>query len=175
VMGGTISVDSKIGTGSTFAIDLTVVDAPIHALGAEGPSVEEGASHMARGHVLYIEDNPSNIRLVAKMLSRRGGIELTTATDGATGIEVARGKAPDLVLMDMNLPDMHGEELLGLIKEDPDLSKIPVVVISGDATPSLIKSMIARGARGYLTKPFNVGQLNQVLDDNLTDDARQSI
>ena len=91
--------------------------------------------------------------------SRRGpGLELLVATRGAAGLELARRRRPDLVLLDMNLPDLSGEDVLAALKTDAATSAIPVLVLSADATPERRRLLIDQGAAGYLAKPLDVGE-----------------
>jgi CheY-like chemotaxis protein len=107
--------------------------------------------------VLYIEDNQSNLRLVERILVRRPEITLLHAAQGLLGLEVAREHRPDLILLDLHLPDIHGEHVLEQLVRDPRTAVIPVIVISADATTGQIKRLTAAGARAYLTKPLDVG------------------
>ncbi len=117
--------------------------------------------------VLYIEDNLSNLALVQRILARRPEVRLIQAVQGRAGLSLAREHRPDLILLDLHLPDIHGSEVLRLVKDDPATSKIPVVVISADATTGQIERLIAAGARDYLTKPLDVRKLLSLLDEAL--------
>lgn len=117
--------------------------------------------------VLYIEDNLSNLALVQRILARRPTVRLIQAVQGRAGLNLAREHRPDLILLDLHLPDIHGSEVLRLVKDDPATSKIPVVVISADATTGQIERLIAAGARDYLTKPLDVRKLLSLLDEAL--------
>ena len=107
--------------------------------------------------LLYIEDNFSNVTLVDQMLGERPALELMTAMQGRVGLELARQHAPDLILLDLHLPDMPGWQVLAQLKADQSTRNIPVVVISADATSPQIKRLLSSGARAYLTKPIDVG------------------
>ncbi|MGQ0549629.1 MAG: response regulator [Armatimonadota bacterium] len=119
--------------------------------------------------VLYIEDNLSNLALVRRILVRRPEVRLIEAMQGRAGLDLIRERHPDLILLDLHLPDVHGSEVLRLVKEDPNTRGIPVVVISADATKSQIEQLIAAGARDYLTKPLDVKKLLLLLDETLKD------
>jgi signal transduction histidine kinase/CheY-like chemotaxis protein/CHASE3 domain sensor protein len=114
--------------------------------------------------VLQIEDNPSNSALVEQVLAKRPGVRLVSAGEGRTGLELARRYRPDLVLLDLHLPDVPGDELLHRLKAVPELADTKVVVVSADATPSRIREMLDLGVEGYLTKPVDVEALLRLVD-----------
>lgn len=116
---------------------------------------------------LYIEDNRSNLELVQRTLARRPEVTLLVATQGQPGLEMARTEAPDLILLDLHLPDMSGEEVLRRLRETPQTREIPVMVISADAIPEQIERLLAAGAQAYLTKPLDVKQFLSLLDQIL--------
>lgn len=115
--------------------------------------------------VLYVEDNPSNVRLVERILARRPDVSLLVATRGLAGLELARRHQPDLVLLDLNLPDVSGAVVLEGLRSDPRTREIPVVVISADATPQQTERMRSAGAADYLAKPFRIESLLAIVDD----------
>lgn len=169
VMGGSISVESSPGEGSVFAVEL----APAQGDDAGGEETTAGSEweHGAGGRVLYIEDNLSNLALVRRLIARRRGIELLTATTGTKGIDIAVQERPDVVLLDLHLPDLDGSELLAHLQNDPRTAAIPVVVVSADATPGQISRLREAGAAGYLTKPIDVRAFMDTLDPLLGNDA----
>ena len=114
--------------------------------------------------VLQIEDNPSNSALVEQVLAKRPGVRLISAGEGRAGLELARQHRPDLVLLDLHLPDLPGDELLHRLKAVPELADTKVVVVSADATPSRIREMLDLGVEGYLTKPVDVEALLRLVD-----------
>jgi CheY-like chemotaxis protein len=114
--------------------------------------------------VLYIEDNPSNLHLVERLLRRRPQIELLTAVAGKPGLELARTHLPGLVLLDLHLPDIAGIDVLDALRADARTASIPVVVVSADATARQIVEMRAQGAADYITKPFDVRRLLDTID-----------
>ncbi|MEJ2678538.1 MAG: response regulator [Gemmatimonadota bacterium] len=118
--------------------------------------------------ILYIEDNPSNFKLVERVLGRRPGITLLTAMQGRLGLELAREHRPALVLLDLNLPDIDGTEVLRRIRGDRELAETPIVVISADVTTGRIQSVLGQGARAYLPKPLDVQEFLRVVDEILT-------
>ncbi|CAA9588839.1 MAG: hypothetical protein AVDCRST_MAG88-4456, partial [uncultured Thermomicrobiales bacterium] len=172
-MRGTIGVDSTVGEGSTFWVEFPLADGPLAGLGRveeEAPSL--AARHGAARTVLYIEDNLSNLSLVEHLLEQRPGIALLTAMQGGFGLHIARERQPDLILLDLNLPDMAGAEVLRLLRDDPRTSVIPVVVISADATPGRIERLLAAGATAYATKPLEVRRFLAILDEALGEGER---
>lgn len=114
--------------------------------------------------VLYIEDNRSNVALVQRILARRPGVTLLVATHGEAGLEMAGTSAPALILLDLHLPDIAGEEVLRRLRQDPQTAAIPVVVISADAIPAQVERLQAAGAHAYLTKPLDVARFLAILD-----------
>jgi PAS domain S-box-containing protein len=164
-MHGCIGVTSTLGNGSTFWLELPQAASPFQTLATqkmtvtpEKPSIETGR------RVLYIEDNFSNVTLVEQMLAERPTVELITAMQGRVGIELARKHLPDLVLLDLHLPDLPGWQVLGQLKADPATRNIPVIVISADATAPQIKRLLSSGARAYLTKPLDLVEFFRAID-----------
>lgn len=119
--------------------------------------------------VLYIEDNTFNCRLVGRILERRDGVEVLFARTGSEGLAVARDWLPNVVLLDLNLPDMHGAELLQALRSDKRTRHIPIVVVSADATATQIERLLSAGARNYLTKPIEVSQFLFTVDEVLAE------
>jgi CheY-like chemotaxis protein len=117
--------------------------------------------------VLYVEDSEPNFRLIENVLRDRPGTDLLWADTGEKGFEIARTQSPRLVLLDLDLPDMHGIQLLERLQAQPETAHTPVVVISADATPSQIERMLSAGARNYLTKPFDLRRFLCVFDEVL--------
>ena len=106
--------------------------------------------------MLYIEDNLANYDLVRKVFDRLGGLELMSAMQGQMGIELAAQHQPDLILLDLHLPDIDGEEVLRRLRADERMRDIPVIILSADATPAQAERLKARGAEDYLTKPLEL-------------------
>jgi CheY-like chemotaxis protein len=136
-------------------------------LGEGGPSAEREAvpSTATACDVLYIEDDPVNFTLVERILEFRPALTLMHARSGASGVELAQAHRPKLILLDLNLPDMHGSEVLRELQREPATAQVPVVVLSADATPSQIERLLAAGARNYLTKPFDIDPFLAVVDE----------
>jgi CheY-like chemotaxis protein len=113
---------------------------------------------------LYIEDNVSNTRLMEQLVGRRSGWRLITAGHGVLGLELAQASPPDLILLDLNLPDMDGAEVLSRLRAEPRTSKVRIVLVSADANPHQIQRLRDAGADGYLTKPLLVQDVFEMLD-----------
>jgi CheY-like chemotaxis protein len=164
-MGGCLTVDTMRGEGTTFGLELSSVAAPAALAG--GPDEEElqPAADTPR-KVLYIEDNLSNLTLIERLLARRPGLKLISAMTGNLGLDLARQHAGDLdlILLDLHLPDLQGDEVLLRLRRDPKSSEIPVVIVSADATPGQIQRLLASGADDYLTKPLDVRSFMRMLD-----------
>ena len=133
----------------------------------EDASTHEDGRGAVRCTVLCVEDNHPNLQLVEAALRRRPGTTLIAASDGREGVQLAREHAPDVILLDLHLPDIPGEEVLRLIRGDPATSGIPVVVVSADATEAHADQLRAAGALDYLTKPLDMARLLQVIDDTV--------
>jgi CheY-like chemotaxis protein len=117
--------------------------------------------------VLCIEDNAANARLIERILAQRSNIKLLFATQGGEGLTQAREQQPELILLDLNLPDMHGSEVLRRLRQDKRTEALPVVVISADATGTQIEKLLSAGARNYLTKPIDVSRFLHTVDEIL--------
>lgn len=164
IMGGTLTFTSEPGAGTTFTIDLPLgklAPHPPSALAQPAPPAPIGG--VART-VLCIEDNVTNIRLIEAVLSARPGIRLLVARQSAAGLDLARKHPPDLILLDVHLPDGTGDRVLTDLRADEKLRDIPVIAISADATATQIDRLLSAGAQEYLTKPIDIDQLLRVLD-----------
>jgi PAS domain S-box-containing protein len=167
-MGGKLGVMTTIDVGSTFWVDLiAVAEPPTLAGNVVVPVSEMRGDGGIRGTVLYIEDNRPNMKLLQRVLRRRPGVTLITADQGSAGLELAHVQKPNLILLDLHLPDMGGEEVIRRLWEDPVTRSVPVVVLSADATPQQQRRLKAMGAVGYLTKPFNIHNVLETVDSHL--------
>jgi PAS domain S-box-containing protein len=167
LMGGVIGVESTVGVGSVFWFELISVAAPHLSMeGGEAVALAQPlVPHEARLHtLLYVEDNPANLKLVEQIIARHPDISLLTAVNGTLGIEVARVSQPDVVLMDINLPGINGFEALKILREDPATAHIPVIAISANAMPRDIERGLKAGFFRYITKPIKLNELMEALD-----------
>jgi CheY-like chemotaxis protein len=165
-MGGSLRAESLLGKGSTFTVELPRVEGPVERyerLNGDTHPAAEPATH--RRVVLHIEDNLSNLTLVERILGQRSGVEVVAAMHGRLGLELAREHHPLLVLLDLHLPDMGGEQVLQRLRDDPATAPIPVVIISADATPGQMQRLLSAGASAYLTKPIDVRELLRLVDE----------
>ena len=121
---------------------------------------------------MYIEDNLSNVRLMERILRQRPGVELLHAPQGDAGFAAIRTRRPDLVLLDLHLPDMSGEDVLRQLWSDPLSRHIPIVVVTADATPGLARRLKASGAMACLTKPLDVRDVLHLVDSVLNEGRR---
>jgi PAS domain S-box-containing protein len=171
-MGGTLVLEESSDEGSTFALDLRLARDPVERLEKRAPApVGVGATIRTPVTLLYVEDNLANLSLVETILSERPGWKTIPALQGRMGAELAREHAPDLVLLDLHLPDVQGDEVLRRLRSDERTAGIPVVMISADATPRTIDRLIARGADAYLTKPLDVDEFLATIDRLLPEEA----
>ena len=164
-MNGRLDVRSE-AQGSTFWLELPRA-APLPQWSDEDLSNITPATSPAvstRWVVLYIDDNLPNVQLVQGILARRPEVRLLTALQGTLGIELAQQHCPDVILLDLHLPDINGDEILRRLRADPNTRNIPVVMISADATPGQTERLLRAGANDYLSKPFDIGHFLRVLD-----------
>ncbi|MBI3536656.1 MAG: response regulator [Chloroflexi bacterium] len=162
-MGGSIGADSIVGKGSTFWIEFAIVPGQTERAARETVTVD--LHTRPQKTLLYVEDNLSNLKLVREILDRRGGFKLITAMQGSIGIELAKEHRPDLIVLDVNLPDMYGDEIVRWLKDDAATRDIPIIVLSADSTPHQIERLKSTGARAYLTKPLDVKEFLRVVEE----------
>ncbi len=163
VMQGKIWADSEFGIGTTFCVTLPLAANPssVSTVNVEAPTELDADPFDGKPTVLYIEDNLSNLRLVEAILGSK--VNLVSAMQGTVGLDLMRSSEPRLVLLDLNLPDISGQEVLKRMRQDPVNANIPVVIVSADATPSQIDRLLAAGACSYLTKPLDIKELREVV------------
>jgi len=167
LMGGVLSVASSVGEGSVFSVELAAAAAPTLDLETTLPELVGGADVHAGGPrrtLLYVEDNPANLKLIEQLIARRPTIRLLTAVDGNLGIQLARAHQPDVILMDINLPGISGIEALKVLRDDPATAHIPVVALSANAMPRDVAKGLEAGFFSYLTKPIKVPEFLVALD-----------
>jgi PAS domain S-box-containing protein len=161
-MGGSVAVSSTLGEGSTFTVVLTRAFDEHAATARTKPFVPTAR---AKRTVLHIEDNLVGQRLVERILKRLPEVEFLSSAQGVLGVELARRYRPDLVLLDLHLPDVSGEEVLRRLREDADTRDIPVIVVSADTSREVADRMTREGARAFLTKPIDADVLLTVVDE----------
>ena len=166
LMGGTIGVQSTVGAGSVFWFELDAVDAPVLAMDRNHvalslPLVSRPTTERT---LLYVEDNPANMKLVQKIIERHPELRLLMASNGLAGIELARSALPDVILLDINLPGINGFETLKLLREDALTAHIPALAISANAMASDVKKGQEAGFMRYLTKPIKVDEFMLALN-----------
>ena len=166
LMGGTIGVQSTVGVGSVFWFELDAVDAPVLAMDRNHvalslPLVSRPTTERT---LLYVEDNPANMKLVQKIIERHPELRLLMASNGLAGIELARSALPDVILLDINLPGINGFETLKLLREDALTAHIPALAISANAMASDVKKGQEAGFMRYLTKPIKVDEFMLALN-----------
>jgi len=167
LMGGEIGVASAVGKGSTFWIELPSASAPLPA-DADVKAVAPAPVYAPRDGrlhtLLYVEDNPANMKLVEQVIARLPDLHLLTAVNGQAGIELARSARPDVILMDINLPGMNGYEVLKELRADPATQSIPVIAVSANAMPKDIERGLRAGFMQYITKPIDVDALMESIN-----------
>ncbi len=167
LMQGAIGAESTVGAGSVFWIEL-IHDTDPHAEYIKAISTSMAASQIQAGSrtrlLLYVEDNPANLKLIEQLIARRPDLRLLTAQNGRDGINLASGYLPDVILMDINLPGISGTEAMKIIRLDPATAHIPIVALSANAIPRDIEKGLEAGFFRYLTKPIKVNEFMETLN-----------
>ncbi|MGZ2748964.1 ATP-binding protein [Burkholderia stagnalis] len=171
LMGGAIGVDSTVGEGSVFWIELDAAPAPecasaaanASSAGPAGDATGSDAAGLPAHTVLYIEDNPANLKLVEQLVARRADLRMLSAATGRHGVELARLARPRVIVMDINLPDISGIDALACLRAQPETAGIPVVALSSNAMTRDIDTGLKAGFFRYLTKPIRIDQFMQAL------------
>ncbi len=168
LMDGEIGVESTVGKGSTFWVELPLAeDLAARAEQDDGAGPVDRAPTAARCTILYIEDNLSNLKLIERILLRRPEIKFLGATHGGEGLEMAREHTPDVILLDLQLPDIPGDEVLAQLRDNPRTAAIPVIMVSANAVSDHAERMLANGAQTYLTKPLDLRGFFAAIDEAL--------
>ena len=166
-MGGSLSLSSTSGEGATFTVRLQRSTGTDQAavISAAGPPVLHDA--VAARTILYVEDNLATIALVESILALRPNVRLLTAMQGGIALDLAHEHCPDLIILDLHLPDINGDEVLARLREDPRTNTIPVVMYSADATERQVRRLLEAGAAAFLTKPARVTEFLAMVDSSL--------
>jgi len=167
LMGGEIGVESTVGLGSVFWFELNSAAAPQIAVDTAEPAAKPQPQAQPGAPLctlLYVEDNPANLKLIEQLIARRPDMRLLSAIDGNLGIQLARAEQPEVILMDINLPGISGIEALRILREDPATAHIPVVALSANAMPRDIEKGLQAGFFRYLTKPIKIDEFMHTLD-----------
>jgi signal transduction histidine kinase/CheY-like chemotaxis protein len=167
-MGGSIRAESPAGSGAIFILELAqagspVTDGALDAARAAGRKQPQ----LAASTLLYIEDNLSNFKLVERVLGSQPAIRLIPAMQGGLGIELAERHQPDLILLDLHLPDIPGPTVFERLRTNPRTRDLPVVVVSADATDRQVERLLEAGAADYLTKPLDLVRFLEVIRRHL--------
>jgi PAS domain S-box-containing protein len=158
LMGGRLEAESELGAGSTFTIELGLTEARRVTEDEPRAAPQSNGDRLTGRTVLYIEDDVANLELVRQLLGAAGA-RVLTARDGRSGFSLARQQAPDLILLDLNLPDFGGTQLLTALGRDSDARAIPVIAVSADATRDRMREIFDTGVAAYVTKPFETTSL----------------
>jgi signal transduction histidine kinase/CheY-like chemotaxis protein len=168
MMHGEIGMESQVGVGSIFWLTLQACDAVrdghVPELEKRGAMAASGKDSLVMHSVLYVEDNPANLRLVQEIMSLRPDLNLLTASDAGLGIEIARAHQPKLILMDLNLPGISGIDAFRILRSDASTAHIPVIALTANAMPRDVERGLAEGFIDYLTKPIDIGKLLTTVD-----------
>jgi PAS domain S-box-containing protein len=171
-MGGAIDYSSQVGAGSKFWFDLPLATAAETRQWCEERTREESAEPLGDinfppSDILYIEDNPANLQLMEMIAGRFAALTLRAAATAEIGIEIAKARPPDLILMDINLPGMSGLEAIKTIRNDPMTGDIPIAAVSANAMPDDIEAAMQAGFDAYITKPFDIWDVESTLAEML--------
>ncbi|HEX6398411.1 MAG TPA: PAS domain S-box protein, partial [Steroidobacteraceae bacterium] len=163
LMGGALRAESIAGQGSSFILTLPRAIDP-DTVRSELDQLEPAPADYHRRLVHYVEDNETNVEVMRGILAQRPQVQLAVSIAGLDGLAAIRARRPDLILLDMHLPDISGLELLRHLKADPETRAIPIVAVSADALAQQITEALESGAERYLTKPVSVPELLGVVD-----------
>lgn len=169
LMDGTLSARSEFGVGSVFTASLPLAAESAMESGSvtgplPDPDPDPDRPTVPARLMLYVEDNSSNIELMERVVALRPEWAMLVAGHGALGVELAASSTPDLMLLDLHLPDMDGIEVLRAVRSDPRTEELAIIVTSADASPHQIERLLDAGAGAYLTKPLVVTDLLALLD-----------
>ena len=167
-MHGTLIAASVPGEGTTFTITLPrspdLAQAPAAGVRVPVPRIAPDDCPEDGIRVLYIEDNPANVEVVTRFFKTRPSMRLQSVISGQAGLESATREIPDLILLDLHLPGLHGDEVLRRLRANPATADIPVAILSAEASPIINRNLRTRGIIAYLTKPLDLTELGRLLD-----------
>jgi PAS domain S-box-containing protein len=171
LMGGSMGVHSCVGVGSVFWIELDTMAAPPAGQAETAylpePADDAGDDAGSQALLLYVEDNPASLRLVEDIVSFLPHLRMISATDARQGIALALERRPDVILMDINLPGMNGNQAQRILRNDTRTAHIPVIALTANAMKGDIRHGLAAGFFRYLTKPVEITLLNAAIDEAL--------
>lgn len=169
LMEGTIGVESSVGVGSKFWIELIQSNMPQLATGNTLPAEHSPQTHVSSGQriLLYVEDNPANLLLVEQIIESLPHVNMLSARDGNHGVALARAHHPDVILMDINLPGISGIEAMNILRKDQTTKHIPIIALSANAMFRDIENGLEAGFFRYLTKPIKINEFMSALDGAL--------
>ena len=174
LMNGRIDFESSVGVGTTFWIDLPIaadtnLESSVKSNGETGSLLGVGSlrNNDAQGCLLYIEDNPANLRLMEQIIGRVPGLIMMSAHTGELGVEIAEVKQPDIIIMDINLPGMDGFAALERLKANEHTKTIPVIALTANVMPKDIEKGQNAGFYTYLTKPIRINEIVSTISEAL--------
>jgi CheY-like chemotaxis protein len=173
-MGGALLLERSGAEGSTFCVDLQPAANPLAGAPEMAARADRGTTSHPPATLLYVEDNLANLSLVETILLPRPEWRLVPALQGRLGLELAFEHAPDVVLLDLHLPDVHGRDVLRELRADPRTAHTPVVIISADATPRTVDALLGEGADAFLTKPLDVRAFLSTVEEMLARPAARA-
>lgn len=168
LMNGSIDFVSETGKGSEFWIDIPLIENPENLkinrdINADKVSGKYSTIDKLKGSLLYIEDNPANLRLMEAITANIDGLTFMSAINARDGISLAKEKQPDIIILDINLPDMHGFDAFKELTNTPETAHIPVIALSASASQTNIEAGLAAGFKYYLTKPIDINKIVSVM------------
>jgi CheY-like chemotaxis protein len=167
LMNGTVGVESAIGRGSTFWFELKGTTPPLNRIAEAVHGASPGTVTDVTGTLLYVDDTPSNLLLIGRLLERRPGVTLFTAGSGSDGIRLAQTHHPNLILLDFHLPDMDAAEVMRRLADDPTTRPIPIVILTADATRKSGDYVMAGQSVECLSKPIDMPRFVAIIDKRL--------
>jgi PAS domain S-box-containing protein len=175
LMHGDIGVESTEGQGSTFWVDLPRAALPPSAASTAAdaqhavPSATQAGAQLSsrQAVILYVEDNPANLQLMAQIVARHQGVTLISSPEGCLGLELARAHRPDLIMLDIHLPDIDGYALLGQLRGDIGMRETPVIAVTANAMPMDVQRIREAGFDDYVAKPIQVTHIDMLIHERL--------